>query len=346
LIKTYEWLEIEYTDKKKEHLIKRILRNSEYAFLEADTEECLNSHYIIRKEGRKDMPWFSDDGFKMLCCLLPSPKSKYILQYFIHIEKEYWRVLNQSFEETQLELEKITTKLEKTKSILLNTENENEKYVGICTDQKIKLNNYAFLNEIMDNREFFTMSGNIDYQNYRYFQETYMVKLPIYVVDTKHIANWFNNNEKNNLKKRRKPKVVELEFTDDDECDVEQEELQDYDVVREKYELLEYSQPFNYYTLHDLQNNDEVLYMYLELLANAKQNKERTTKYLHKAGYIYILDNDHLRDVKKMLNADEMNYSPVKNIYKTTYSTIMDNAKTSLNKRLYKLAKKENILKV
>lgn len=96
LEKAYYWLHIKYnnTAEFRSNFKKRILNDENNYFIEAKHEGDYAAHYIYRinpdsGNTRIKYPWFSDEGFKLLCMISRAPKATLIRQYYLELEKEY-----------------------------------------------------------------------------------------------------------------------------------------------------------------------------------------------------------------------------------------------------------------
>ena len=127
----YKFLRLEVSDTAKANLIKRYLNDEKHCFIRAENEQDKCAHFIIRLDGRKKIPWFSYEGFKMLCLVSHrSPMSKYILKHFIQMEKDYLRVLQQSEHENKKEFETLLYKFDRQERELASEKKANERLIS------------------------------------------------------------------------------------------------------------------------------------------------------------------------------------------------------------------------
>lgn len=106
--KVLEWIgayedkpDIIQQKKMKDHLMERYIKEPEYGIMEGldyiiiidDTEEN-------KKNRRKTQSLlFSDDGMKYFCAIYKTPKSILVRRYFIQLEKDYIKAIEQTYEE-------------------------------------------------------------------------------------------------------------------------------------------------------------------------------------------------------------------------------------------------------
>jgi hypothetical protein len=105
LEKALYWLRINYVNNAdfRSNFKKRILQADNHFFIEAKDEDDYSAHFIYRNNDNGDkrikMPWFSDDGFKLLCMVSRSPKAALVRSYYLELEKEYIATLEMERDE-------------------------------------------------------------------------------------------------------------------------------------------------------------------------------------------------------------------------------------------------------
>ena len=346
----------------RKHFIARTLKNSKFALRQSTDENDLDKHYIMRKGDRQMLfPWFSNKGFKMYCMICGEDRSYFVCNYFLELEEDYVRVLDQTTEENAAEKKKmheiiknkdfdITTleeKLDKSNTKFAKSDAEN----GVLLF-KVKQNKK--LDEVLDNKEDFANVGNSEYKEYMYLKNTYMKKVALYIVNQTHI----NKDVKKIVKKiDRKPKKCPFGLDDDSDhsdnyyYDSNDEEVRCKRVSNPKTKSdnkdeacnndLEYEKEFNKYNFDNDINVDKtsgrsspILYYFIGSITpvaksdkNDKNDKYEKDKKLkpkenfHKICDIWVKDKFHLADIKEILNSDDKD-SDNKYLYKTSKKNI------------------------
>jgi cell division septum initiation protein DivIVA len=340
LERVYNWLEnpdvyTKYNNDSKfrENFNARYLRGEEYMLEKASNENDLTKDYIMRKNGNKSFPWFSTEGFKTFCMTLKKEKkSYYVRRYFIQIEKDYLRVLKQSSEETQKELDKLKEDIKKSDSQLLsikqklyNAEDRADHYLEKNIILDMKLQRTKNLETILDDKDDFNSCGNPEYKYLKYLEKLHMKPINLYIINPKHMIK---QKAKKVIKALNKSaNGSDSDFEDFDKNNDNEEIKSDSETNWYDNEILDYEKPFNEYDLNDMQYEDEfpVLYYYIGGLTE-KAEKPKDT--YHKFATIYVKDKFHLKEIKDRLekkdsyNNEFMYKTDRKWIYKVDYNTI------------------------
>jgi hypothetical protein len=176
----FEWLQLEYTEAKKSYYINNYLRCSNYSFVEANEGEL--GHFVVKKMGRRDVVYFTAEGFKMFCLISKSPLSKYIIKHYIECEKDYIRALQQSKSENDSERDAILLSAEKYKSKLIEAEKERDSLMLANSKIKIKAQRLLEMEQEID-RETYAMCGSPEYKAFLLLKKKFFIKVPLYMLD-------------------------------------------------------------------------------------------------------------------------------------------------------------------
>jgi hypothetical protein len=86
----------------------RVLRKSTYLLDEAENELDLDQDLIMRvgRTHSAEFPWFSTNGFKRFCLAFNTQRSKYVYEYFTHVEALYYESIKQAKEENKIKFDK------------------------------------------------------------------------------------------------------------------------------------------------------------------------------------------------------------------------------------------------
>lgn len=363
LQKVYEYLENPEVAEKylleessRRNFRKRFLRNEKYLLSEAQNEDDLGKEYIMRKIDNISFPWFSTEGFKLFCMVSNETKSHFVRKYFIQIERDYLRALEQSDEENTSEITNLKRSIEKSDSLLLKLNDRCDEYLEETLMLRQKLRSTERLAVILEDNEDFATVGNPEYKMYLYIMESYMKKVPLYIVNAdyavskplvkKIIPNKTTNKTANKTTNKTK-KSEEFKFPDSSD-----DELVDSQVVESgglqqpmnhyNDELLNYEyDQFNFMRDikrdHNSGEDSPTLYYYI---AGWTEKKEKKSDNYYKIADLYVKDKEHLASIKDMLD-DESHLIDNKYIYKTArkwiyktdYNTINTICLTSMNDR-------------
>lgn len=175
LPKALWWLRYEYKNTKYfRDNFKRFCLNSENNwFIEAKNEEDYSADYIYRNNTEGDvrikLPWFSDEGFKILCMVHKSEKAKLVRQHFLDIEKEYVEMLEMDIADLEAHCKKVLTELEdyRKQSVLLGNENEELKRGLAQRDTQVLsyFNQQIVLTDRIESLRDFERMMKVDYDN-------------------------------------------------------------------------------------------------------------------------------------------------------------------------------------
>lgn len=382
LKKTFHWLDL--NEKYEQYLSdtmarknfkRRFLKNKKFLLDEAKNERDLECDFIMRKnENNISFPWFSDDGFKIFCMIVNEPKSYYVRKYFIQIEKDYWRVLNQNYEETQKELILLEEQMKKKNNEFLlldeaynKLKDENLEQFYHIANISSKMPYYEELNDIFQDRDNFAVTGNPDYKILQLMYEMYANKTIIYVVNPKHILSKFikkdkaNNSITKKKKSMRKKKnkishnIVEF-FSEDEDEDINDVETINYNIdntdlfkqnnntdnlniLYQRYDMeFDRNEPWNQLTMGDLEYNpDQENYMILQAF---KSNVTKPLDKYHPVAHIYILDKTHYNEFMRAL-MKRANNTPLKKVFNVSWNTIKEIQHSTLVDRLRKIKNKK-----
>jgi hypothetical protein len=181
LEKIYQWLELSFNAKEQENLLKRYLRNDNYGFLEAEDKNDIDAHFFIQKQERKHFIWFSNDGFKMLCILLnKSKRSKFILKYFIQLEKDYIRALKSSPQENAKEINRLNKIIRDNQKIYEDQVENSLNLEFKIMENTERLNSYEHFKRLTDVESF----DNTELEVLTEFMRIYTKKVGIYLYNT------------------------------------------------------------------------------------------------------------------------------------------------------------------
>jgi phage anti-repressor protein len=336
LEKTYTWLEnpkmynnYVVDENARRNFRKRYLRGEKFMLDESTDEKDIDKDFIMRKNDKNiNMPWFSIEGFKTFCMVVNEPKSNYVRKYFIQIEKDYMRVLEQSSKATYLELYDLNIDLSKAKTSIIKMSDTSDKYLEQKLILERKLKTVESLEIILDDQSDFATNGNNEYKEYLYLRETFMKKIPIYIV------------KPDSMIVNKSTKVVTPE-QDDNESDIDfvsmlvkkplkKTKSKKSSIKSPKLEVKTlapyYEKEYNEYNfkndilVDDMSGGDSpVLYYYI---GGFMEKIEKNPDTYFKICDIFVLNKEHLSDIKIELNEVDSTTSSKKWIYKTTYTHI------------------------
>jgi hypothetical protein len=118
IIKAFKWLCMDGTLEKykknsryRSEYHRDILNHNQdikYRMREASSEsdDSTHFHYIMRVESKfrsksVKIPYFSDNGFKIFCCIAKSEIKQLVLEYFVEVESKFWKALFSSEQENK-----------------------------------------------------------------------------------------------------------------------------------------------------------------------------------------------------------------------------------------------------
>ena len=345
LEKTYSWLEnpdvyTSYsTDENfRRNFRKRYLRNDKFMLDESVDESDREKDYIMRKEKNINIPWFSIEGFKTFCMVVNETKSNYIRKYFIQIEKDYMRVLEQSAEKTKMELTILNQDLIKAKSSIIKLSDTSDKHLEQKLSLEYKLKKVESLEIVLDDQDDFNTVGNNQYKEYLYLREIHMKKIPLYIVkpDIMDIAV-----------KSPAIKIIAVDSDSEDILSMMNQNIVVQKKTKNKKSLkidtdIHYKKKYNEYNfnndiLMDPHSGEDspVLFYYLGAYAE-RVEKNITTHF--KIADIFVKDKEHLDEIKNELGNAPNKYGK-RWIYKTTYTNINNIALGISNNRLRDILK-------
>lgn len=322
LIKAYEWLELEYNDKIRNHLTARTLKSEEYAFIESKSEEDLKAHYIIRKDGKKHIPWFSDDGFKMLCMISKSSKSKYVITHFIQCEKDYLRALKQSKEENEKELKELREKVNNFESRLLKIADERDSLLVKTHFYREDNTRLRKLEDQVATKEDFALEGTPEHKLVLLIKEKFFQKTPIYIVNPDYVNAKYVAKRKQRKRASDKKENEEEDLLNSDDEDVQTKEQCDLSLEDAifNYGLLEYEVPYNEVFPGDLAMYSDMDFYYY--IPGFKSKAERKPEIYQYVGEIEVLDRNHLTAIRNYYETRKSCITKVKSTYKTNYDNL------------------------
>ncbi len=331
LIKAYEWLELDLTEDIKQKLLKRYLRSEDYAFIEAKSEEDINAHFIIRKDGKKHIPWFSDNGFKMLCLISKSSKSKYIIAHFIQCEKDYLRALRQTNEENTKELMALRERVDNFDSRLMKIADERD---NLLVRNHFYREDNARLRTIEDctsTKEAFAMDGTPEYKLVCLMKKKFFHKTPIYIVNPDYLnAKYVVKPKRRKSEKKTHENSVEDLVSPDEKEELSSEALEE---AIYEYDLLQYEIPYNELFPGDLeQYPDMEFYFHLPSFKSKAEKKPEVYQYI---GDIQVLNKEHLSAVKKSFSEDRDSATKMKHVYRITYADLTSALNDHISEKLF-----------
>lgn len=312
----------------RKYYLRDYLRNTKYILQESKDENDLTKDFIMKRgeTGQTMYPWFSTEGFKKYCMVLDLPKANFIRLYYLQLEEDYMRVLEQTVEQNKIELDALHENIKKLEFDLEKKAKELEKkdeehkeelkhYVSNNSELTKKLNSYFKLNETLKYREEFAETGSDEYKMLEYFKIKYMKKAEIYLVNPEYMTK-----------------------KSDENADVIREYKDEYDDVKKYDEFTRWDVEY------DGNWHETEMYYYIRGLKSSAVPKAKNFQLV---GDIMVLSADHLTKIKK--NLYEMEYptnfitnkTDKKDIYRTTYSMILSSCNETLSNMLYELKKKE-----
>jgi len=260
-------------------------------------------------------------------------KSNYVRKYFIQIEKDYMRVLEQDAAATTIELQILNSSLSKAKQSIIKISDTAEKTLQQQLLLQHKLNTTAELEVILDEQDDFCSVGNNEYKEYLYLRELHMRCIPLYII------------KKEIVEIAKSPKISVVESDSDFAQMVTKIKTLKVKKTRSKRALhidtdVYYKKNYNEFNFtNDIEcvsgEDSPLLYYYIGGY-NEKVEKNVDTHY--KICDIRVLDKEHLEEIKVQLPTTSK-YNK-RWIYKTTYTTIINIALSISNARLCTLITK------
>lgn len=384
LEKTYNWLEnnnvyndYAISESSRRNFKKRYLRNDKFLLDEAESETDFYKDYVmIKNKNNIAFPWFSIEGFKTFCMVANEPKSVFVRKYFIQVEKDYMRVLEQSAIETKLELLNVNSKLSKSSFSLNIISNRCQQYLEEKLETDFKLKKVENLERILDDEKDFSSEGNLEYKCYNYLQMMYMKKIPLYIVCPEYVIGKVDSDldksvnsnlveditpieiytipKKSILKKIKKVKPKEFRISSDSDSDakpVVKVQLKKNKAFNSNN--LYYRKEYNKYSFkNDIEQDDfsgetsPTLYYYIPGFA---EKSTKNPEIYFKICDLFVKDKEHLISIKEQLDTmdiidDKYIYkTPKKWIYKVSYTDIKNISLSVIQSRLFNLLSESTI---
>lgn len=342
LEKTYTWLENKevydnyaQSENFRRNFKKRFLRSDKFLLIEADNELDLDKDFLmIKNDNNISFPWFSIEGFKIFCMVVTEPKASFVRKYFIQIEKDYMRVLEQTTKQNEQELNKLNMDISNSKSSLLRISNRCEDYLEENLVVKHMLKTVENLSLILDDNNDFSTTGNNEYKLLMYLQQLHMKKISLYIVNNDYIKPTIKVSKDN---KNNNPDIIEPSFIIELENEtkpslLETQQLKQFKNKNYNNDQHYYEKNYDEYNF----NNDinigansgdisPILYYYISAF-DEKIPKNANDYY--KICDLYIKDKQHLNSIREYFETDDIFcgkyiYKTSKKwIYKTSYTEI------------------------
>jgi len=311
----YDWLEdIKFY---KKYITNDVFRDNyntkklRIGFSESKDETDLKKDFIMRKKDGINIPWFSIDGFKKICTFLDSPKSIYVRDYFIEVETDYLRVLDQTEkknkEESIKNIKRIENNLSKFKLKLIKYQKENDNLLKKNIELEVESATSKKLSYILDQKEEFEWFGNREHNHYMMLQKKYMKEIAVYIVN----PDFINKKVTKKNKKVVQKKVFAGIFPDSDDTNNSEDDNKPTSSKPIKnVKLVDtacnndaiYDKKFNKYTFEDIiQSNPPNLYYFI---AGISSKAEKPKDNYHKICSIYVEDTTHLNIIKEELDSE------------------------------------------
>jgi hypothetical protein len=251
LYKILEWLDISYEDNIyfRRQFKEKYLNNEKYRLVEALSEEDKTASFIIRKDKqnqRKKIIWFSIDGFKTLCLIMDkSKKASLVREYFLELENDYMRVLEQTTEENKKEFDLLQNQIKEY--------NKENKLLSIKNQElQIKVNRLSIINSNLSNdaqdvqkvkdllHKNYLNLYNIETIGLNIYEELYGKKSIIYLVNDKYVNNEILKfsiiKPEKSRGRPRKIKLNNIKYSDN--------ELSDDDNIKNNIPIIDYTAKF------------------------------------------------------------------------------------------------------
>ena len=352
------WLDMPYEDNStfKADFKRRILKKDNYSFKEAEDESDMQSDYIIRKNGRRECLYFSNDGFKILCQIMSkSPKADYVRRYFIKIEKDYIRVLYQNYEETKKERDTLDNKLKRFI-------NENNKLSDLIQEEKknclkeaeraISYYNQSVLLE-KENQDLYEYKRNyykdniseeyeqLNWLSLKLYEKKYGYPALIYLLDDKWVVNQIsrkNKKQKSHQKSHQKSQQKLYESDESDENDSVLFNTFDYEPITYNFNIdvgfehISKTWIMNYINSINISGNcDNEADLYFSI-GKLNHKAKEASKHYKLWETLYFFNENHYKQFLNDVAANRLNSSSNKSIYQIMYSTLLNIHRESLFK--------------
>lgn len=367
-----KWLNVECDGMFRKNIKRRILNNSQYNFNEAENENDENSEYIIKKDSRKEIPYFSNDGFKMFCLIMnKSSKAQLVRKYFIKIEKEYVSMLKMSIAEYQEYKDEVNKNIEAYKKENGDFVQRIKRQSKLIDEQNVKLNkNNIRIQKLNEDTRF-----HHDYKNtfkqieedhdtdpsiairlgIRAYETTYGKQVVVQLYCDKYIneaiVKELSKKTKQRSKKQTDRNATDDENTDNTEVDAEIDTEEIKNNIIDKYGLPNYETDINAdfseincpwvkEYISDLERNSNCgeteLYFSFKKSA-AKTQLESTNK--KKWDILYFFNESHFKifeesiaNLKLGIKIKTLKGKFISNIYKASYTEILNLQQETLGK--------------
>jgi hypothetical protein len=346
-----EWLGINCDDQFRRDLKRRYLNKSEYCFNEAENENDENAEYIIKEQGKKKVPYFSNDGFKMFCLIMnKSPKSHLVRKYFIRIEKEYVKMLKMTSEEFEKYKVDIIKQMDEFKKEYGSLENRCVELQDKLNKRNDKISKFIGQQSVMDKQISILKSIDSAINTYydtidpddrdatrrlELYEKRFGKPVYIYLLSDK----WVNESIINEIEpKPKKPKkLTKSKKKKDEENEIEEQPnmnefiesngLANYSLDMNDLEFDEITKSWieDYILSPDHPCRDQRFYFYM-----TKTNLATIPSHMKYWNVIYFIDEDHYkkfidRIADQKLSATLPRVAEVKNkVLKDTYLTQYD----------------------
>ena len=329
----YKW--VENSDFYKNYITNSIDRNNFNARVlrvklnETKDKDDLTKDFIMRKHIDDDedikinIPWFSIKGFKKLCMTLSEDKSKLVRDYFLEIEKSYVRVLQQPEEINKKEFDKLKKDMQKYKN---SADNKQLKLEVWQKDYDKLLGKVIYLDDITEkaktiapiiyDKNAFNEIGKPERKELMLLRKKHMKEISVYIVNpdmfvttVKTVKSSKNKSAPIKPSKKMLGGVFPESETSDnnnDEAsssrDIKPSDIKMINVKACRTVTKKYTKRFNEYTFEDIKEMHPPLELYYCI--GVINGVEKDKKYYNKVCTIYVLNKDHLKDIKDELNDD------------------------------------------
>jgi phage anti-repressor protein len=320
-LECYELYEKYISDAKyRENLNAKTLRVKLY---ETNDENDITYDFIMRKSGNINIPWFSVDGFKQFCMFSKNAKSILVRRYYIKMEKDYRRALRQSKVENKKELEKLE------KDIKISKNSTDNKQVKLEVWQKendkllLEVNHLNIINKkakriapIIYDKDNFNAIGKADMKELMMLRKKHMKEVSVYIVNSEVFNKKVTKSDKkpkSTKSDKSNKKMLGGVFSDSDSSDENKESSSSRKNIPSNIKIIElsacriadeYTKNFDEYTFDDIKEVYDPLKLYYCI--GGINSVEKNMDNYYKICTIYVLDKEHLKDIKDELNDDEI----------------------------------------
>jgi hypothetical protein len=364
LYDTLKWLDVDMNPDKVKFLIynikTRYLRKKEYYFEEAaDANDFSKDYHIIKDSKRRNVPYFSDEGFKKFCMVYISPKSNAVRMYYINLERDFLQALCSTQDQNAKIMLKLTNdfedlskKYKKTDQALLLTQKEasKERLMRIKHEESLFYQNdvikkYNYLDEYDKQEEYI---GNDDYKIYKIIEKSFLKPVYIYIISCEYMSMKYNNkNTKNNILCTKTSRVshnfdsdthsgINVEIASDSDsnsdikCDykISNKKADSFDIGVSKpkrgphNKTLFYDNSLSYDYIDDVniyREGDKNETYYFMLMYNKKYDDRKIAILFD---VMYVINKNHYNDIINNLRHDKKSITPIKKIFAVSYSDI------------------------